>query len=214
MPRQNRVDPFGDLHAVSAKGLFTGNRGRLMNNRRTLARHHQGNRWISCTVDFGSRKVPLDAPNRWTPIFFLDDAVALAAGHRPCGFCRVTQYRSFRDAVTRSVGSSRPFGADELDSRLTTERLRPGRGLARRSDRITHEETVRTLPTGTVIVIEDRAMLVLSDCVRPFAFEGWGERVDLPSAAATVTVLTPPTSVAALRHGFVPEMHSSANATP
>jgi hypothetical protein len=190
MPRQNRVDPFGDLHAVSAKGLFTGNRGRLMNNRRTLARHHQGNRWISCTVDFGSRKVPLDAPNRWTPIFFLDDA------------------------VTRSVGSSRPFGADELDSRLTTERLRPGRGLARRSDRITHEETVRTLPTGTVIVIEDRAMLVLSDCVRPFAFEGWGERVDLPSAAATVTVLTPPTSVAALRHGFVPEMHSSANATP
>jgi hypothetical protein len=214
MPRQNRIDPFGDLCAASAKGLLTGNRGRLMKTGRTLARHHQGNRWISCKVEFGSRKVPLDAPNRWTPVFFLDDAVALAAGHRPCGFCRLAQYRSFRAAVTRSVGSARPLGADELDTLLASERLRPGRGLERRVDRITHEAVMCALPAGTVIVVEEQAMLVLDDCMRPFAFEGWGDRVDLPSPAATVTVLTPRTSVAALRHGFVPEMHVSSSTGP
>jgi hypothetical protein len=182
-----------------------------MDSKRRISRHHQGQRWISCEVAYGTRKVPLDAPNHWTPIFFLDDAVALAAGHRPCGFCRLAQYRSFRDAVTRSVGLSVPLKADDLDRRLTAERLRPGRGLARRGDRITHEAVMRSLPAGTVILVEDRAMLVLDDCMRPFAFDGWGDPIDLRPPASTVTVLTPPTSVAALRHGFVPEMHASAN---
>src|SRR5687768_8613254 len=100
MPRRNRVDPWGDLHAVSARGLFTGNRGCIVDERQQVVRHHRSaTLWITCLTEFRDWRVPLARPNRWTPIFFLDDAVALAAGHRPCATCRRDMYRSYRDAV-------------------------------------------------------------------------------------------------------------------
>jgi hypothetical protein len=89
MPRRNRVDPWGDLHAVRARGLFTGNRGCIVDEREQVVRHHRSSTlWITCLTEFRDWRVPLARPNRWTPIFFLDDAVALAAGHRPCATCR------------------------------------------------------------------------------------------------------------------------------
>jgi hypothetical protein len=100
MPRRNRVDPWGDLHAVSARGLFTGNRGCIVDEREQVVRHHRSSTlWITCLIEFRDWRVPLARPNRWTPIFFLDDAVALAAGHRPCATCRRDLYRTYRDAV-------------------------------------------------------------------------------------------------------------------
>src|SRR5262245_1500355 len=114
MPRRNRVDPWGDLHAVSARRLFTGNRGCIVDEREQVVRHHRSSTLrITCLTEFRDWRMP----NRWTPIFFLDDAVALAAGHRPCATCRRDMYRSDRDAVDPALG------AVELDLRLTTERL-------------------------------------------------------------------------------------------
>ena len=98
MPRRNRVDPWGDLHATSSRGAFTGNRGCLVDDERTLVRHHRGTLWIACVTEYGDWRHPLDAPHRWTPVFFLDDAVALAAGHRPCGLCRRDAYLAYRTA--------------------------------------------------------------------------------------------------------------------
>src|SRR5215472_7411689 len=119
MPRRNRVDPWGDLHAVSARGLFTGNRGCIVDKHEQVVRHHRSSTlWITCLTEFRDWRVPLARPSRWTPIFFLDDAVALAAGHRPCATCRRDMYRSYRDAVDPALR------AVELDRRLTTERLR------------------------------------------------------------------------------------------
>ena len=132
MPRRNRVDPWGDLHAVSARGLFTGNRGCIVDEREQVVRHHRSSTlWITCLTAFRDWRVPLARPNRWTPIFFLDDAVALAAGHRPCATCRRDMYRSYRDAVDPGLR------AVELDRRLTSERLRRGSGIDRGRDRKT-----------------------------------------------------------------------------
>jgi hypothetical protein len=210
MPRRNRVDPWGDLLAVPERGLFTGNRGCLVDDAGEVARHHRGALWITCVTEYQDWRHPLDAPRRWTPIFFLDDAVALAAGHRPCGLCRRPDYLSYRDAVARSGVRPAP-GAVELNRLLAGERLQPGRGLDRARDRITWPAPVDTLPVGTVVVDSDRSpRLVLEDRFMTFDFSGWSDSSDRPSNG-TVEVLTPPTSVAALRHGFVPALHASAD---
>lgn len=209
-PRRNRVDPFGDLHAVNARGLFTGNRGCVVDDHERVVRHHGSQLWIVCVTRYRDWRWPLARPRRWTPLFFLDDAVALAAGHRPCGLCRRTDYLDYRDAVTRAAGASTPLRAHELDARLRGERLQRGRGLERAGDRKLWRAALAELPDGTVIVdAAAQCSLVLGASLRPFAFDGWGapqpRRGD-----AEVSVLTPPTSVAALAAGFRLTLHASA----
>ena len=190
--------------------MFTGNRGCLVDRTGEVVRHHRGSLWITCLTSYRDWKAPLDAVGRWTPIFFLDDAVSLAAGHRPCGLCRRDAYRSYRDAVTVAARGGGPMRADELDRRLNTERLRRGRGVARAGDRIEWRADLSSLPTGTVLVGDDEeARLVLDDRLLRFTFDGWCEPIER-ERRGTVRVLTPPTSVAALAHGFRPELHASA----
>ena len=211
MSRRNRVDPWGDLHAVPARGLFTGNRGCLVDGDGQLKRHHNGSLWIVCRLKFEGFRQPLDAPRTWTPLFFLDDAVALAAGHRPCGFCRRREYRSYRDAVTKAAGSDRPFLAVELNRRLAKERHRAGRGLDRSADRILWTSDLDVLPSGTVVVFEEmgKPHLITANHIQAFAFDGWRSPYRRPQHVR-VEVLTPPASVSALRNGFVPRLHPSA----
>jgi hypothetical protein len=208
-PRRNRVDPWGDLQAVADRGLFTGNRGCLVDEDGRMVRHHAATAWITCVTGFGDRRQPLASPRRWTPLFFLDDAVALAAGHRPCATCRRADYRAYRDAVTVATGAGSPVPATEIDARLRAERLHPGRGLARAADRIVWSAPVAGLPDGTVVVADGRPCLVVGDHVREFSSGGWGGATARP-AGGEVGVLTPPTSVAALTHGFTPTLHPSA----
>jgi hypothetical protein len=209
-PRRNRVDPWGDLHAVAERGLFTGNRGCVVDDRERVVRHHGSSLWIICRTEFRDWKWPLARPRRWTPLFFLDDAVALAAGHRPCATCRHEDYVSYRDAVTRSLGSAEPLRAWQLNQRLNDERLRRGRGLTRAQDRIVWTTPFADVPDGTVIVDSHGiACLVLGDQLQRFTFGGWGEPVRRP-ITGEATVLTPPTSVAALRHGYAPTLHPSS----
>lgn len=201
MPRRNRVDPWGDLHAVADRGGFTGNRGCVVDDAERVVRHHTSRAWISCVLTYQGQRSPLAAPRHWTPLFFLDDAVALAAGHRPCALCRRPDYRAYRDAVTASLGASRPVRATELDARLSDERLRPGRGLDRTADRITWNAPYAELPDGVVVTIDQRAWLVRGNELRPFSFAGWGPATSRPTSGVA-TVLTPPTSYAALAYGF------------
>jgi len=177
-----------------------------------VVRHHRSTTlWITCRTSFRGWRHPLDAPHVWTPLFFLDDAVALAAGHRPCATCRREDYRAYRDAVA-TAGGGRPPGAVELDRRLAAERLRRGRGVDRRADRRLWTTDVDDLPDGTVIIDDDgRARLLIGDAARPFSFEAWGPAGPRPRARS-VDVLTPSTSVAALRNGFAPTLHPSARA--
>ena len=214
MPRPNRVDPWGDLRAVPDRGMFTGNRGCLVDDDRVIVRHHRGSLWITCRTEFRDWRHPLDAPRRWTPLFFLDDAVALAAGHRPCALCRRDDYLAYRSAVTIGAGLATPVSAVELNRRLSRERLRRGGGLTRAGDRILWAAPIDELPIGTVIIgaHDGTPHLVAADGLRPFHFGGWGRPIG-PSKEI-VEVLTPPTSVLALRHGFTPVVHPSAVTPP
>jgi hypothetical protein len=206
MPRRNRVDPWGDLHAVPERGLFTGNRGCLVDDNGRITRHHRGDLWITCVPHYRDWRHPLAAPRTWTPIFFLDDAVALAAGHRPCGLCRRSDYLAYREAVGRHGPVP---GATELNRGLARERLRSGRGLERSSDRIIWEARLDDLPDGVVILEPGRSpTLVVDDRLFSFSFGGWTE--PRPRHDGTAIVLTPPMSVSALRHGFEPVLHPSA----
>ena len=206
MPRRNRVDPFGDLHAVPERGTFTGNRGCLVDDAGAVVRHHRGDLWITCVTSFRGRRVGLVRPGRWTPVFFLDDAVALAAGHRPCGECRHSAYRSYRDAVSDSLAE--PVRAGTLIRLLAGEWMRRGRGLARAADRLSWTAPSSDLPDGAVVVT-DGPRLVRGGRLLAFSFAGW--RDPGPRPLTELEVLTPRTSVLALAHGFVPQLHPSAH---
>lgn len=206
MTRRNRVDPWGDLHTDPARGLFTGNRGCLVDDAGRIVRHHRSSTlWITCRLRFRDRRHPLDAPRVWTPLFFLDDAVALAAGHRPCATCRRADYLAYRDAVAAGGAALR---AGDLDRRLAAERLRRGRGMERAADRLRWRAPVDELPPGTVVIVDAVPHVLTASAIRPFTFAGWGTPRDRP--AGTVDVLTPPRSVAALAGGFRPTLHPSA----
>ena len=210
MPRRNRVDPLGDLHSVPERGMFTGNRGCLVDNEERVVRHHRGQLWIICLTEYLDWRVALARPGRWTPIFFLDDAVALAAGHRPCGLCRREAYQSYREAASRGIGSSRLLSAQDLNRLLGSERLRRGRGIDRGPDRILWTSPIDRLPPGTVIVDrEQRPHLLFDDHLFAFTFSGWERHTRHPGGS--VQVLTPPTSVAALANGYVPVLHPTAS---
>ncbi len=209
------MDPWGDLRAEAARGLFTGNRGCLVDDQRRLVRHHRGSLWITCVTEYRGRRHELDQPRRWTPLFFLDEAVALAAGHRPCGECRPAAYRAYRDGVAAGLGlAAQAVRAGDLNRRLAAERLNPGRGLERGRHRRLWSSAYGSLPPGTVIVdpaAPGQALLVTGGGVRPFTFEGWGTLL-AAAPRGEVDVLTPPTSVLALTHGFEPVLHPTAAA--
>lgn len=182
-----------------------------MDENGTLHRHHVGSLWIACEPVYRDWSHPLDEPRTWTPLFFLDDAVALAAGHRPCGLCRRSDYLSFQRAATNSTESEHLLKAPELNAMLATERLRKGRGLERRDDRILWSAAIDELPSGTVILdsLTGDPLLVTTDSIQKFTFDGWGPPTNRPWGI-TVDVLTPPTSIRALNSGFKPRMHETA----
>ncbi len=199
MPLRNRVDPWGDLHAVEERGLFTGNRGCLVDEHGAVVRHHRGSLWIICLTEYRGWRSPLTQPRHWTPIFFLDDAVGLAAGHRPCGLCRREAYLSYRDAIATAERSPRPLTALDLNRRLAGERSGP------RS-----EVDLDRLPDGVMVVGPDRRpRLVLGDRLLLFTFGGWTDPIPRPRSLPT-ELLTPPTSISALTHGFFPVLHPTA----
>lgn len=183
--------------------MFTGNRGCVVDERGEVARHHRGSLWISCLTEFRGWRSPLAAPNRWTPLFFLDDAVALAAGHRPCGLCRRDAYLAYQLAVGEADGSKAFVPATELNRRLASERLRRGSGIDRGGDRKRWSAPIDELPTGTVYVAAGGPRLVAEDRTFAFSFGGWIDPQRRPHGVG-VDVLTPPTSVAALSAGYVP----------
>ena len=181
MPLRNRVDPFGDLHAVAARGLLTGNRGCLVDDEGAIVRRHQVRRWITCRTEYRGWRHPLAAPRRWTPVFFLDEAVALAAGHRPCALCRRDSYRAYGEAVAEATGGSVP-SADELDLRLHDER-RSGRGRGGRDagvggrpgdGRSLWTADLADLPDATVIVVDGSPVLVVGAPSPPVPLRGLG----------------------------------------
>jgi hypothetical protein len=213
MPRQNRVTPSGRIVAVPERGTMMGNRGVLHDARGQIRRPWQVRRWLICVLDFRGRHRTVMAPNRYTELFFLDEATALAAGHRPCFECRRRAFLAFRDAwaaANPGLLDGRAPTAGRIDDRLHDERVGPGRSKR------THRAGLDGLPDGTLVTLDrwgDTPHLVLGRRLLAWSPVGYGDRRRRPSGEAA-TVLTPASTVAAIRAGYAPAIHPSARSTP
>jgi len=202
MPHPNRVSPTGDFIATPARGLVMGNRGVLHDAAGVIgpARWRHKN-WVCCSLSFRGRDREILQPRRWTELFFLDECVALAAGHRPCAECRHAAYQAYVTAWTTHFGR-RPAAA-EMDKALHAARAMPGARQLR-----THQADAATLPAGAMIAVGGVAHLVAGAQIQPFSSFGYGPPVDIPKGI--VTVLTPAPNMAVLAAGYRPILHPTA----
>ncbi|MGL4490653.1 MAG: hypothetical protein ACRCU5_14535 [Rhizobiaceae bacterium] len=200
MSLQNRVDPFGAVHAVPHRGLFMGNRGGRIHDPVTktlLKRRYASRRWIICECVYKDwhREV---MGKGYTELFFLDEVTALAAGHRPCAFCRRDAFKDYRACF--QAKAVKPQSVDEMDLVLHGERLSQ-KPLV---------DSIQSLPDGVMIALESRPYALRRRNLLPWTFEGYGAAIEIPASLQNCRVLTPSTTVDALRNGYQVEWHPSA----
>lgn len=208
MPKQNRVTPLGELIATSERGTFMGNRGVLHDAQGRIQRAWQVKRWITCLLAFRGRQRQVMTPGWYTELFFLDEATAFAAGHRPCAECRRERFNAFRQAW-RTAHGSLP-SAVEMDQQLHEERVNP--------DRTKRHFTANldTLPNGGFVRLtegDEQTYLVLGDGLLAWTPGGYAARISRPNRIE-VCVLTPRSTLETIRAGYTPEIHPSASVLP
>ena len=206
MPLQNRVTPLSELVVDPGRGLVYGNRGCLHDDGGRIRRRFAGRRWIACRLRFrGRRREPLLQPGRYTELFFLDEATAFAAGHRPCAECRRADYETL-GAIWRDLHPAQA-GADAIDRQLHAERIDPATRSQRR-----HEAEIAALPDGAFVLRDREAWLVLGSELLRWSPGGYTRRTPRPSGGPA-ELLTPPSLVEVLRRDWqplVPLLHPSA----
>lgn len=206
MALQNRVDPFGELRAVAPRGGMMGNRGgRLHRADQSLgARRWASKSWICCQTAFRGRMRRIMGPS-YTELFFLDEATALAAGHRPCYECRRNDALAFAAAWAAAQDLAAPPKAAEIDAALHAERLDRSRkpGRAKR----VNQARLEALPFGAMVALWGETWLVTDQHLLLWSFEGY--RQALRRFETPVALLTPPSIVAAMAAGYRPMVDSS-----
>lgn len=203
MPLQNRVTPFGEIVALSQRGLFTGNRG-IIHDPRTrtlLSRRWTTKAWIVCVLDYKDTCREVMSRRSWTELFFLDEATALAAGHRPCFFCRRQAAEAFRRAWTTGNGGDRPL-APAMDEMLHRERLDD-----RRKQLHALPTLIDRLPDGTMVAVAKASYLIMDGQALEWTETGYRKSAMALSGAQ---LLTPPSTVRALAAGYRPVFHPTA----
>jgi hypothetical protein len=209
MALQNRVTPTGEIVAHPARGLLMGNRGCIHTPERTLGvSRWRSKMWICCVLEWRGWRRDVMPPGRWTALFFLDEATALAAGHRPCGYCRRADYLWFAQSWRAAAGPPGRLRAGEMDTRLHAERV-----VSRTRRQVTRQAVAGDLPDGAMVRHAGAPALWCGGTVRPWSFGGYGAP-ELVSPRATVELLTPPAIVAVLAAGYRPWVHPSAGPTP
>jgi hypothetical protein len=207
MPLQNRVTPFGELVAIPQRGMFIGNRGIIHDpaTKALLNRRWATKTWLVCSCEYKGIHRDVWAGRSWTELFFLDEAVALAAGHRPCFEFRREAAQRFRDAWTAAKGGARP-SAKVMDAVLHEERLERGH---KRVHRI--PAPLAALPDGAMVVAAGAAFLLHSGRAYRWTNDGYAPPAQLPHADG---LLTPPSTVMALGAGYRPALHPTVTAHP
>jgi hypothetical protein len=212
MSLQNRVTPFGDIVAIPQRGMFTGNRGIIHDPAtKTLLRKRWASKaWLICRCDYKDRRRDVMAGRSWTELFFLDEAVALAAGHRPCFLCRREAAKSFRAAWAAGAEVGKPPTA-AMDTVLHRERISGGGKRVHAMP-----APLRELPSGTVVAVSGAAYTIAAG--RAFRWTECG--YEPPEAIHDAdSLLTPPSTFMTLRAGYRPILHPTlaafaAGATP
>ncbi len=200
MPRQNRVTPFGDIVAIPQRGIFTGNRGIIHDpaTRTLLSRRWASKAWLICRCDYKGRRRDVMAGRSWTELYFLDEAVALSAGHRPCFLCRREAAESFRAAWAAAKEMEKPLAA-AMDTALHRERMMAGRKRVH-----TGPESISGLPDGAVVAISGAAYTIAAGQAFRWTENGYDPARRIHHADG---LLTPPSTVLALRAGYRPVLH-------
>ena len=193
---------MGDIEAIPLRGAWTGNRG-ILHSGREIVRFHASDLWITCALQFRGRWHEQWQPHHYTFLYFHDEAVSFAAGHRPCAECRQADYRAYQRAWAEGLGV-RPPSAKEMNRQLHGERI--VRGTHRRR---THEMPWAALPDGTFVTIDGAAAVIAGDQLTPWAHDGYGAPGARPRRGAA-QVITPPSTVAVLRSGYPVQIDDSA----
>jgi len=210
MPLQNRVTPFGDIVAIPDRGTLMGNRGPLHDGNRKLgARRWSRKAWVCCRLEWKGIRRQVMAPGRYTELFFLDEATALAAGHRPCNDCRREDLRLFCQAVGRVWGGteSKLPRVPAIDEVLHADRIAPD------GSKRTYEAALANIPDGVMFSSGDEpheAWLQWKGGVWKWSPSGYSLEPDLPQGI-TLRVLTPRATVLAINAGYVPAVHPSTS---
>jgi hypothetical protein len=202
MPLQNRVTPTGDIVATPHRGMFTGNRGIIHDPAtKTLTRRWASQAWLTCVCEFRGRRREVMARRSWTELFFLDEATALAAGHRPCFYCRRDDANRFR-AAWEQGNRIENVPAREIDAVLHRERLSAGK---KRLHPL--ELPMVQLPDGAMLHDGSESFLVRSGRALVWSPAGYSAAL---TALENAMLLTPPSTLRALSAGYSAVLHASA----
>jgi hypothetical protein len=207
MPLQNRVTPEGNIIATADRGTMMGNRGGQLHtvSKVLTSRRWTSRQWICCRLNFNGRRRKVMAPNRYTELFFLDEATAFAAGHRPCFECRRHDFLTFASLWSVDVADSERARALEMDLTLHTERLNPDR-----SKRIWRSELASLAP-GVMVLHDGAPHLWFARRLLRWSPAGYVASTPV-SDGASVDVLTPPSIARVLSRGYPAGVHPSAQA--
>jgi hypothetical protein len=202
MPLQNRVTPTGEIIATPHRGMFTGNRGIIHDPAtKTLTRRWASQAWLTCACEFRGRRREAMGGRSWTELFFLDEATALAAGHRPCFFCRRDDANRFRAAWQQGNGVAHVLARD-IDAVLHRERLD---GRAKRLHEL--PVPIERLPDGAMVALDGENYVIAKRRVLRWSFDGYRE---MPNPVQHAMLLTPPSTLRAMSAGYRPVLHESA----
>lgn len=200
-PLRNRVNPWGVIEAVASRGTWMGNRGVLHDETRTVVRPRSSRAWIICQLEFRGRRRELMTPGHYTELFFLDEATALAAGHRPCFECR----RAAAEEFVRRWGG-RLVG--DVDRGLSEQRRVPRSGLL--DGKRAHLAVLGELPDGAMVDLDGAAWLLHEGQLVEWSHDGYRDtRRRAVGEDGTAWALTPPGTVRALRNGYRPVAHAT-----
>jgi hypothetical protein len=206
MPLPNGVDPWGHIQSTCPSAEFLGNRGILHDAEGVITRSWKNKAWVTCALHYGGRnRKPLMQPGRYSELFFLDEATALSAGHRPCGECRKQDYSRFKAAwfaTHTSADMSNAIGV--IDETLHHERI------SITNKKKTFKSPIHELPHGAVFEANGNAYLHWHNGPLLWSPSGYEVPGVTFSASAPVDVLTPPSIVSIIRAGYVPQIHGTA----
>ena len=202
MPARNRVTPMGEIEAIPLRGAWTGNRG-ILHRGREIVRFHASDLWITCALQFRGRWREQWQPHHYTFLFFHDEAVSFAAGHRPCAECRRDSYDSYRAAWADGLGVAAP-SAKQINRQLHSERIVHGSHRRR-----IHELPWADLPDGTFVLLGEAPAVVAGNRLSEWTHEGYRGRRARPTRG-TASAITPPSTVAALRAGYPVQIDDGA----
>jgi len=199
---QNRVNPMGEIIRTAARGAWMGNRGLLHNDKQEIVRPFRLLAWITCLLTFKDRKRTVMSPGLYTELFFMDEATAFAAGHRPCYECRREDYKRFKEYWLQGNPAhhfNEKTSITQIDAILHQERMGAG------NSKLTFPAEISELPDGTFVWLDEKPFLIKGDWLYQWTPEGYDTGITRPHDME-VAVLTPSSTINAFKAGYIPQM--------